>query len=399
MNNIYLDASATTPPHIDVINKIKDIQIECWGNPSSIHQVGVIASDILERSRLSIANKLRAESDEIFFTSGATESNYLAIKGVCNNLDKGRIVITSIEHPSVNLIAKQLLNDGWDIKYWPVDQLGFIDLDLLEEMLCPPTKLVSIIWGQSEIGSIQPINLIGRECKKRNIFFHTDATQVLPSGLIDWSQLNVDMLSASAHKLQGPKGIGLLMLRKSIKDLLMSNPSYGLKNGSIRAGTESVALIAGFSTAINLYNEYIKVKETQTIFPVNKVSKMTSLLKNNLINSKQLTFIGPVLERLPNNLSFLCHTESMIPIKGREIVRALSKKNVYTSSGSACSSSNQGPNPVLESINVDKALLESSLRLTIGPWINNDDINSVSNIILESLLSIEHQKQLPSNDE
>ena len=284
-------------------------------------------------------------------------------------------------------------NEGWNIKYWPVDRHGIIDLDLLDEVLSPPTKLVSIIWGQSEIGSIQPINLIGMECKKRNILFHTDATQVLPSGLIDWSNLNVDMLSASAHKLQGPKGIGLLLLRKGIQDLFMNNPSYGFKNGSIRSGTESVPLIAGFSTAIDLLNEYIEVKDNQTLFPVNNVSKMTSLLKRNLINNKHLTFIGPDKERLPNNLSFLCHTESMIPIKGREIVRLLSKHGVYISSGSACSSSIQGPNPILVAINVDKTFQESGLRITIGPWISNDDITSVSNIIFESLQSLELKKQ------
>ncbi|KGG19747.1 cysteine desulfurase family protein [Prochlorococcus marinus] len=393
MKDIYLDASATTPPHLDVITKLKDIQSECWGNPSSIHKVGVIAREILERSRLSIANKLKASSDELFFTSGATESNYLALKAVSNHLDKGRIVISSVEHPSINLIANQLRNEGWDIKYWPVDSYGIIDLDLLEEVLSPPTKLVSIIWGQSEIGSIQPINLIGMECKKRNILFHTDATQVLPCGLIDWSNLNVDMLSASAHKLQGPKGIGLLMLRKGIQDLLMKNPSYGFKNGSIRSGTESVPLIAGFSTAIDLLNEYIEVKDNQTLFPVNNVSKMTSRLKKNLINNKHLTFIGPDIERLPNNLSFLCHTELMSPIKGREIVRLLSKHGVYISSGSACSSSIQGPNPIMVAINVDKTFQESGLRITIGPWISNDDITSVSNIIFESLQTLELKKQ------
>ncbi len=393
MNNIYLDASATTPPHNDVINTQKNIQSECWGNPSSIHKVGVIAREILERSRFSIANKLKASSDEIFFTSGATESNYLSLKVVSNNLDKGRLVISSVEHPSINLIANQLLNDGWDIKYWPVNRYGIIDLDLLEDMLAPPTKLVSIIWGQSEIGSVQPINLIGMECKKRKILFHTDATQVLPSGLIDWSKLNVDMLSASAHKLQGPKGIGLLMLRKGVRDLLLNDPSYGFKNGSIRSGTESVPLIAGFSTAIDLLNEYIEVTDYQTLFPENNVSKMTSHLKKNLVKNEQLTFIGPHNERLPNNLSFLCHTKSMIPINGREIVRLLSQHGVYISSGSACSSSSQGPNPILVAINVDKTLQESGLRITIGPWISNDDINSVSNIIYESLQSLEPKKQ------
>ena len=286
-----------------------------------------------------------------------------------------------------------MLNDGWDIKYWPVDRHGIIDLDLLDEMLSSPTKLVSIIWGQSEIGSIQPINLIGMECKKRNILFHTDATQILPNGLFDWSNLNVDMLSASAHKLQGPKGIGLLMLRKGIQDLLMNNPSYGFKNGAIRSGTESVPLIAGFSTAIDLLSEYVEVTDNQTLFPENNVSKMTSLLKKSLVKNKQLTFIGSQKERLPNNLSFLCHTESMIPIKGREIVRLLSKQGVYTSSGSACSSSSQGPSPTLVAINADKSLQESGLRITIGPWISNNDINTVSNIIFKSLQSLALKKQ------
>ena len=128
MNNIYLDASATTPPHIDVINKLKDIQSEFWGIPSSIHKVGVVAREILERSRLSIANKLKASSDEIFFTSGATESNYLALKSVSKNLDKGRLVISRVEHPSINLIANQLQHDGWDIKYWPVNSLSLIHI-------------------------------------------------------------------------------------------------------------------------------------------------------------------------------------------------------------------------------------------------------------------------------
>ena len=227
------------------------------------------------------------------------------------------------------------------------------------------------------------------ECKKRNILFHTDATQVLPSGLIDWSNLNVDMLSASAHKLQGPKGIGLLMLRKGVRDLLMNDFLYGFKSGSIRSGTESVPLIAGFATAIDLLHEYIEVNANQTLFPENNVSKMTSLLKKNLVRNKQLTFIGPHKERLPNNISFLCHTKSMRPFKGREMVRLLSQRGVYISSGSACSSSSQGPNPILVAINVDKSLQESGLRITIGPWISNDDINSVSNIIYESLQSLE----------
>tara|TARA_B100000579_G_scaffold428280_1_gene438194 strand:+ start:1537 stop:2718 length:1182 start_codon:yes stop_codon:yes gene_type:complete len=392
MNNIYLDASATTPPNIEVINRIKYIQSECWGNPSSIHNVGIIARDILERSRLLIANKLKADPYDILFTSGATESNSLAINGICNKIDKGRIVISSVEHSSINIIASMLQDQGWEIIYWPVDRYGIINLDLMNELLSPPTKLVSIIWGQSEIGSVQPINIIGEACQQKNIIFHTDATQILPSGLIDWGSINVDLLSASAHKLQGPKGIGLLMMRKHIKELLISGNSNSSHQSSIRPGTESVPLIAGFATAISLLNEYIVVEDHETHFPVNKVSEMTLCLKDKLLNNKQLTFIGPHNNRLPNNLSFLCHTDSMMPIKGREIVRELSRKNVYVSSGSACSSSNKGPNPTLVSIDVDKSLQESGLRISIGPWIDHDQINDISNRIKESLYNLQLQK-------
>ena len=158
MNNIYLDASATTPPHIDGINKLKDIQSECWGNPSSIHKVGVVAREILERSRLSIANKLKASSDEIFFTSGATESNYLSLKVVSNNLDKGRIVISSVEHPSINLIANQLLNDGW---IPPLDQVQLTKgLNLVPEKLHETLVPSKDVWERC--WSLPPLDFFER---------------------------------------------------------------------------------------------------------------------------------------------------------------------------------------------------------------------------------------------
>ena len=388
MNHIYLDASATTPPHIDVINHINNIQLEFWGNPSSIHEIGINASNILERSKLLIANKLKSKTNEIFFTSGATDSNNLALKCICNRIDKGRLVISCVEHPSINKIANKLKLEGWDIKYWPVDNCGNLNLDLINEMLSPPTKVVSIIWGQSEIGTVQPINAIGKACRDRNIFFHTDATQVLPHGLIDWNNLNVDILSASAHKLQGPKGIGLLMFKKDVQSILMSK-SMDLLEGFISPGTAAVPLIAGFASAINLIEEYIEVTDYKSIFPLNKVSKLTTILKENLIRNKQLTFIGSHINRLPNNLAFLCHTESMHPINGREVVRELSRRKVLISSGSACSSLNLGPNPILTAINVDKPLRESSIRITIGPWINIDDINNATNIINEALFYLQ----------
>ena len=178
-SEIYLDACATTPPRPEVIQRILEVQESVWGNPSSLHGPGLIAAELLERSRQKIASCLMASSTELVLTSGATESIHLGLLGMARSMQSGRLVISAVEHPAVLAAAQVLKREGWEVCYWPVDPLGRVKLEDLDLMLAPPTRLVSIIWGQSEVGTIQPIKTIGLACREKGIVFHTDATQVL----------------------------------------------------------------------------------------------------------------------------------------------------------------------------------------------------------------------------
>ena len=254
---IYIDGCSTSPPRIEVINRINEIYSHYWANPSSIHTPGIKSAEILENSRLSIAKILNADYKEIIFTSGATESINLALTGSAENLDPGRIIISSVEHPAVIEAAKLLARKGWEVVEWPVDCKGKIDLNQIETLLSPPTKIVSLIWGQSEIGTIQPIQIIGYKCRERGILFHTDATQYINHLPISWKNLPVDLLTLSAHKFRGPKGIGLLLIRND-SDFTLTPLFPGIKSDNyLRSGTPPVALISGMDIALKmLYRIY-----------------------------------------------------------------------------------------------------------------------------------------------
>ena len=196
--DLYLDAAASAPPTARVIAVMSEVQRSCWGNPSSLHIQGLRAAECLERSRQAIAYRLGAEPDELIFTSGATESVHLALHGLAASLRPGRLVISAVEHPAVEAAASSLRPRGWSIARWPVDDVGRIQLDRLEELLAPPTRLVSLIWGQSEIGTLQPIEIVGRACRDLGLPIHTDATQVLSQGLPNWHSLPVDLVGAES---------------------------------------------------------------------------------------------------------------------------------------------------------------------------------------------------------
>ena len=248
-SGLYLDAAASAPPTACVIAVMSEVQRSCWGNPSSLHSQGLRAAECLERSRQAIAQRLGAEPDELVFTSGATESVHLAIRGLAAGLQPGRLVISAVEHPAVEAAANALRLRGWSIAHWPVDDVGLIKLDYLEELLAPPTRLVSLIWGQSEIGTVQPIETVGCVCRDLGLPIHTDATQVLSQGLPDWHSLPVDLMSGSGHKLRGPHGIGILLRRHKEGLFLHPLQGGGGQEDGLRAGTESVALAAGLAEA------------------------------------------------------------------------------------------------------------------------------------------------------
>ena len=384
-SEIYLDACATTPPLPAVIQRISEVQQFAWGNPSSIHPLGICAAELLERSRQTIAAHLMASSSDVMFTSGATESIHLALLGTARSMQPGRLVISAVEHPAVIAAAQTLIREGWDVFTWPVDPLGRVQIEELDRMLVPPTSLVSVIWGQSEVGTIQPIQTIGKACRERNIPFHCDATQVLSQGLLDWSDLPIDFLSASAHKLQGPKGIGLLLVRPEYLSSIKPLQGGGGQEQGLRAGTEPVALVAGMAAAIEQLdkNGSGSVQFKQSELPT--VRAMRDALRNNLQNIPGLYFTGDQVNRLPHHISMLVGTENNHPLSGRAVVRELGRLGLAASSGSACMAGESKNSQVLQAMQVNPKWLQSGLRFSLGPWLKHQQIQDVPELLQQAI--------------
>ena len=373
--DIYLDAAATTPPSADVIERIRVVQADTWANPSSLHGPGIRAADCLERSRQSIASALGAERDQLTFTSGATESVHLALLGTALKRDPARLVISAVEHPAVVAAARRLERQGWKLLQWPVDGDGLIRLELLETMLAPPTQLVSMIWGQSEVGGLQPVLKVAQACRQRGITFHTDATQVIPQGLIRWHDHPIDLLSLSAHKLRGPRGVGLLLHRSdSVPDPLLGG---GGQEGGIRSGTEPVALIAGMAEAMRGLPRF-----DPTVHPVPpgdpSVRIQRDRLLERLLRMDGVHLLGPALQaRLPHHISLLIGDRQDRPLSARAVVRAMARDGLACSSGSACHAGRMEDSPVLAAMGTAPAWRRSGLRLTLGTWLSDADLATV----------------------
>ena len=385
---IYLDAAATTPPHPSVIEAIQQVQVSAWGNPSSLHQNGLIAAEALERSRQSIAQALGAGTADLICTSGATESVHLALLGSCLNRSAGRLVISAVEHPAVTAAAMQLQSLGWCVEIWPVNHNGLIRLDQLERLLAPPTRMVSVIWGQSEVGAIQPVVAIGQACRDRGILFHTDATQVLPQGRISWRQLPIDLLSLSAHKLQGPRGIGLLLKQQHV--VIQPLQGGGGQEQGLRSGTESVALMAGLAVALQPLPLF---EPRTTMAPPGSTSRLRlqrDRLLADLLRLPGVELCGPGTDhRLPNHIALLLTDRQGQPIPGRRMVRQLARRGIAVSSGSACSSGKSADSPVLTSMGIDPRRCQSGLRLTLGGWIDDDQLDLIPERFAEAMAAVD----------
>ena len=381
---IYLDACATSPPRMEVISKVNEIQANLWGNPSSLHIHGIQAAEVIERSRNSIAKNFGASANEIIYTSGATESIHLGLVGWAKKLKPGRIIISSVEHPSVVSAANALVEYGWQLEYWPVDHLGRIRIDKIDQLLAKPTKIVSIVWGQSEIGTIQPIEEIGKYCRDRDIIFHTDATQILTSRRFNWSELPVDLMSFSIHKFQGPKGVGILLARSSLIEKMEAMLGGGGQEYGKRSGTQPVELIAGMALAIDLLMRDSFLYSTSNK-DKNNIYNLTKYLKSELEKQDNITFTGDPECRLINHISMLIKDRMNKPIPGRLIVRVLSSLGVSSSSGSACKSGVTQDSEILRSMGFASNLLQSGLRLSLGPWLQESDIKKVPEILIKAL--------------
>lgn len=373
MKNIYLDNSATTRLDDEVLKEMMPYLTEEYGNASSIYKLGRNTRNAVETAREKIAKAINADPDEIYFTSGGTESDNTAIRGIAyNNKKKGNHIITSkIEHPAVLETCKQLEKEGFKVSYIDVNENGIINLEQLKNSIQDATILISIMSANNEIGTIQPIKEIGTIAKENNIYFHTDAVQAVGSIKIDVKELNIDSLSMSAHKFYGPKGIGVLYIKRGIAFQKFMNGGHQERNK--RAGTENVPAIVGMGKAIeiactDLEKHTKQIKELRNYY-INQVKDKIPYIKIN----------GDIEKRLPGNSNI-----SFRFIEGEGLLLNLDLKGICASSGSACTSGSLDPSHVLLAIGLPHEIAHSSLRISIGKYNTKEEID----YLVENLVEI-----------
>ena len=365
---IYLDNAASTQIHDDVLEAMLPYLKEQYGNPSSIHRYGRLANKAIEKARKQIAMLINADPSEILFTSGGTESNNTALYGIAAKKSHSQIITSSIEHDAILEPCKKLAKDGFDVIYLPVDNHGVVNLSVLKNSLSDNTCLVSIMFGNNEMGTIEPIAQIAQLCNERNIPFHTDAVQAVGKITIDVKKLGVDLLSISSHKINGPKGIGALYIRKGI-DLIPIILGGGQENG-LRSGTENVANIVGFGKACEL----AKLNLSENISHMKK-------LRDNLVTTilreiPGVTLNGHTENRLPNNAHF-----TFLGVAGEDLIIKLDEYGICASTGSACSVHTQKASHVLQAMGFSHEQITGSLRLTLGLFNNQQQIDETVNIL------------------
>ncbi len=369
----YLDNQATTPMDPRVLDAMLPFMAGKFGNPHSrSHAFGWEAEEQVEKARESVANLIGASPKEIIFTSGATESNNLAIKGVAAyNSEKKHIITTTTEHKCVLASCRQLQGMGYEVTYLPVQQDGLISLEELEKAIRPDTAMVSIMAVNNEIGVIQPIDEIGKLCRSKGVYFHTDAAQAI--GKIPLKVDNVDLLSISGHKIYGPKGIGALYIRRRNPRVRM-RPIIdgGGQERGLRSGTLPAPLIVGLGKAAELAaSEMDRDKE--------HISALSERLYNGLVNRlPEVTLNGSFTRRYCGNLnmSFAC-------VEGESLLMGLAK-DIAISSGSACTSSSLEPSYVLRAIGVDEELAHTSLRFGIGRFTTQEEVDvAIENVVAQ----------------
>jgi cysteine desulfurase len=354
----YLDNGATTRVDPRVLKAMLPYLSKAYGNASSLHKAGREARKAMEAARGEIAQKLNAETGEIIFTSGGTEADNLALRGVAYAKKRGHIITTKIEHPAVLNTCKALCSEGFDVTFLDVDSKGFVDAAALERAIRPDTILISVIHGNNEIGTLQDIARIGAICRKRGIAFHTDAVQSFTKVPLDVKRMNIDLLSLSAHKIHGPKGVGALYVRKDLplKPLAAGGPhEFGL-----RPGTENIPGMIGFAKASGL----VKAQD------IKRMTQLRDRLIKGLLSIADSRLNGPRQQRLCNNVNV-----SFKGVEGEALLMYLDTKGVCVSTGSACSSHEEGPSHVLQAIGVDPECVMGSLRLTLSKFTTQKEID------------------------
>ena len=377
MKRIYLDYAATTPMRSEVLEAMQPYLTEVFGNPSSIYSYGHEAKAGVDKARTAVASLLGAREEEIVFTGGGTEADNFAIKGIgFANRSKGNHIITSsIEHHAVLETCQFMETQGFAVTYLQVDKYGMVDPDDVKNAITPETILITIMHANNEIGTIQPISEIGRIAREAGVYFHTDAVQTAGHIPSDVNELNVDMLSTSAHKLYGPKGVGALYLRKGTRIVPLIHG--GEQENNRRASTENVAGIVGFGKAAELAKLELKVEST-------RIAAMRDRLVNSMEkNIDEIQLNGHRTRRLPNNINLtVAYTE------GESIVLNLDLKGICASTGSACTSSSLEPSHVLVAIGLPQEIAYSSFRMTLGKWNTDEDIDRVIQVLPEVIADL-----------
>jgi len=367
---VYLDNAATTQMDARVIEVVNEHFRTSYGNSSSLHSIGQKAAQTLAKSRETVASLINAKKDEIIFTSSGTEADNIAILGVAlKNQNRGKHIITSaLEHHAVENTCKSLKKRGFSTTFLPVDKYGLIDLRELEDMITDETTLISIMFANNEIGTIEPIKEIGEIAKKHDVIFHTDAVQAFGKVPINVDEMNIDLLSASAHKLYGPKGVGMLYIKnkgiregweKYIKPIMFG----GGHEREMRPSTVNVPGIAGFAKAAELAkNEMSKEIEIHTKYRDKIIRNVLDHIEDSYLN-------GHPTKRLPNNVNL-----GIRFIEGESIVLDLDSEGIAASTGSACSSKSLDPSHVLLAIGLKPQEAHGSLRVTVGRFTTDDDV-------------------------
>ena len=380
---MYLDNSATTQISEEVLEEMMPYLTEEFGNPSTLYSIGRESKKALEQARQRIADSINAKKDEIIFTSGGSESDNLAIKGLAFKLrKKGNHIITSeIEHPAVKQTLYFLESLDFKVTYLPVYDNGLIKIEDLKEAITPETILITIMHGNNEIGTLQPIEEIGKIAHENGIIFHTDAVQTFGKVEIDVEKQNIDLLSVSSHKINGPKGVGAIYIKKGIR--LVPLIHGGGQERGIRAGTENVAGIVGFGKAAEIATS--KLEEH-----AEKLSKIRDEIVEKVLNTIPESYLnGDANQRLPNiaNLRFTA-------IEGESLILLLDSKGYQASTGSACSSNTLEASPVLTALGLDPVDVHGSLRISLAPESDEFDVDEFVNILSEAVARLREMSPL-----
>lgn len=364
MRQVYLDYSATTPVKKEVLEEMLPYFTEKFGNPSSLYGIGLNAKSDLSLARAKVAKLMGADEREIYFTSCGTEADNWAVIGAARaKKAKGNHIITSnVEHHALMHTCEYLEKEGFEVTYLEVDSKGRISLSDLENAITDKTILISIMFANNEIGTIQPVKEIGEIAKKHGVWFHTDAVQALGNIPINVKELGIDMMSVSAHKIYGPKGVGALYIRKGV--VIPSFIHGGAQENKRRAGTENLAGIVGFGKAAELAGETLEEH-------IKRVSGLRDYFAEQVLAKiPDVEINGSMEYRLPGNINFIFNY-----IEGESLLLLMDSKGIYASTGSACSSASLTPSHVLKALNLPYEKMHSSIRFSVGDFTTREDLD------------------------